>query len=45
MVLLFHILIVAVPGIAASAIIRFVPTNLMIGDFKTSTRVSHEQAS
>jgi len=45
MILLFYIIIAAVAGIAASAIIEFVLTNLMIGRFETSNRVSHEQAS
>jgi hypothetical protein len=43
MILLFYI--AAVAGIAASAIIGFVLTNLMISSFETSIRVSHEQAS
>ena len=41
--ILMWILIAAVAGIAASAIIAFVLTNLMIGH--CSNRVSHEQAS
>jgi hypothetical protein len=44
MVLLSYILMAAA-GIAASATIGSVLTNLTIGDFKTSNRVSHEQAS
>jgi hypothetical protein len=45
MILLFYIIIAAVAGIAASAIIGFVLTNLMIGRSETFNRVSHEQAS
>jgi hypothetical protein len=43
--LLFYILIAAVAGFAASGIIRFLLTELMIGQFKTSNRAFHEQAS
>jgi hypothetical protein len=42
-ILIFYILMAA--GIAASTIIGFVLTNLMVGRFETSNRVSHEQAS
>jgi hypothetical protein len=43
--LLFYSLMAAVAGIAASAMIGFVLTKLMIGQFETPNRVSHEQAS
>jgi hypothetical protein len=44
-ILLFYILIAAVAGLAASRIIGFLFTDLMIGHFKTANRVFHEQAS
>jgi hypothetical protein len=42
-ILSFYILIAAVAGIAASAVIGFVFTNLMIGHPKLPIQVSHEQ--